>query len=188
MYNQRSQTKLATLLTALAFLFASQGCSKEDDPSTLGGAEISQNVAAPKPCTTVCLVAGKTMYVGTVGAAMAANGDLLVTYNVTKPGVFLLETHLDVFTSEEQLTDAGKVKNGNAAPGQFAFKQSFSLANQQREYTVTVTKAQLLFCGNSRGAVQRRNRLGRLVLHIPSRYRFLGLDDAVFRPQLGRIF
>ena len=143
MYNQRSQTKLATLLTALAFLFASQGCSKEDDPSTLGGAEISQNVAAPKPCTTVCLVAGKTMYVGTVGAAMAANGDLLVTYNVTKPGVFLLETHLDVFTSEEQLTDAGKVKNGNAAPGQFAFKQSFSLANQKQEYTVTVTKAQL---------------------------------------------
>ena len=145
MKNQRSQTKLITLLTALAFLFASQGCSKDDDPSALGGAKISQNTdtAAPTSCPTVCLVAGKTMYVGEVGASMAANGDLLVTYNVTKPGVFLLETHLDVFTSEAQLAADGKVKNGNVAPGQFSFKRSFSLADKQQVYTVTVTKAQL---------------------------------------------
>ena len=144
MNNQRSQTKLATLLTALAFLFASQGCSKEDDPSVLGGAKTSQNqnTVAPKPCTSVCLVAGKNMLVGTVGAAMVGE-DLLVTYNVTKPGVFLLEIHLDVFTSEAQLIADGKVKKGNAAPGQFAFKKSFSLGDQKQEYTVTVPKAYL---------------------------------------------
>ena len=143
MNSQRLQAKLSALLSVLALFLITQSCSKQDDPSALGGAEISQNVAAPTPCTSVCLVAGKTMYVGTVGAAMAANGDLLVTYNVTKPGVFLLETHLDVFINEAQLTAAGKLKNGNAAPGQFAFKQSFSLADQKQVYTVTVTKAQL---------------------------------------------
>lgn len=83
------------------------------------------------------------MLVGTVGASMAANGDLLVTYNVTKPGVFLLETHLDVFTSPAQLQAAGKLKNGNVAPGKLAFKQSFSLATQMQVYTVTVPKADL---------------------------------------------
>ena len=143
MHNQRSQTKLATLLTALAFLFASQGCSKEDDPSTLGGAEISQNVAAPKPCTTVCLVAGQHMLVGTVGAAMAANGDLLVTYNVAKPGVFLLETHLDVFTSIAQLQAARKLSGGGAIPGKMAFKQSFASGARVQTYTVTVPKSYL---------------------------------------------
>jgi len=143
MNSQRLQAKLSALLSVLALFLITQSCSKEDDPSAPGAAEISQNVAAPTPCTSVCLVAGQHMLVGTVGAAMAANGDLLVTYSVTKPGVYLLETHLDVFTSIAQLQAARKLSGGGAIPGKLAFKQSFTLGARVQTYTVTVPKAYL---------------------------------------------
>ena len=72
----------------------------------------------PDPCKQVCLVAGQHMYVGTVDVAEVPEG-LLVTYNVTEPGVYLEEVHLDIFNTPEAFRDAKKVSNGGAIPGKF---------------------------------------------------------------------
>lgn len=79
----------------------------------------------PDPCKQVCLVAGQHMYVGTVDVAEVPEG-LLVTYNVTEPGIYLEEVHLDIFNTPEAFRDAKKVSNGGAIPGKFEYKKSWS--------------------------------------------------------------
>jgi LruC domain-containing protein len=80
-------------------------------------------------------VAGQHDYVGTVDVALDG-GDILVTYRVTKPGVYLKEIHLDIFDSEAELEAAGKLKNGNAVPGKFAIKESFNTNETTKTYRI----------------------------------------------------
>jgi LruC domain-containing protein len=139
--------RIGILLSALSFMLPFQSCTKEEAVEPLAAPGISDAVtsvpppgAVPAACKEVCLVAGQHTYMGTVGAAMQ-DGNLLVTYNVTKANVFLSEVHLDVFSSLEQLKGAHKLSNGGAIPGKFAFKQSWKSTDHVTTYTATIPKA-----------------------------------------------
>jgi LruC domain-containing protein len=122
-------------------MMAFQGCNKQADlVAPDAGSGIQQAVTVPAPCEQVTLVAGQHTAVGTVDVAVS-NGDLYVTYNVTKPGIYLSETHLDVFTSIAQLQAAKKLSGGGAIPGKFAYKQTFTAAARATTYTVVIPKA-----------------------------------------------
>jgi LruC domain-containing protein len=95
---------------------------------------------APATCTSVCLVAGRTMYTGTVDVALDANF-LYVTYNITAPNVYLLETHLDIFDNIDAFRNAKKLSGGGAIPGKFAYKASFSAGARKTSYTATIPRS-----------------------------------------------
>lgn len=98
---------------------------------------LPDGITAPDPCLDVCLVAGQHMYVGTVDVAMM-DGDLYVTYNVTEPGVYLEEIHLDIFTSVDQLKNQKKVSNGGAIPGKFEFHKTWNEADMVTTFTAKI--------------------------------------------------
>jgi len=137
--------KLRQLLALVLVLFAFQSCTKQDElvsPSATSSSDatVSQTPSTPlAPCRQVCLVAGQTMYVGNVGVAMD-NGGLQVTYNITKPNVYLQEVHFDIFTSLDDFRDAKKLSNGGAVPGQFQFKKTWSTNEHVTTYTATIPK------------------------------------------------
>ncbi len=87
------------------------------------------------------------MYVGTVDVTTADGGDLLVTYNITKEGVYLEEVHLDIFSSMEQFKAAKKVSNGGAIPGKFEYKMSWSAEEEITSHTVRIPKDYVDFIG-----------------------------------------
>jgi LruC domain-containing protein len=127
--------KVKLLFSALCFSLAFQSCNKEADTVNPQTSTSDVEVAvAPPPCETVCLVAGQTMNVGTVSTALVGNM-LYVTYNITAPGVSLLETHVDVFDTQANFKAAKKMSGGGAIPGKFAYKNSFSGASNKRTYT-----------------------------------------------------
>ena len=96
----------------------------------------------PDPCKSVCLVAGRHMDVGTVDVAMAGE-DLLVTYNILEPGVYLKEIHLDIFTTVEQFKKCRKLSPGGAIPGKFAYKGCWSSDEQLTNHTVKIPSSYL---------------------------------------------
>ncbi|WP_207423919.1 LruC domain-containing protein [Desertivirga brevis] len=146
--------------TLTAFLFSllllTYSCSKEDpginqeenltELSALSASKGQvQNIpftgTLPAPCIQRCLVAGQKTYVGSIDVAISSNEDILVTYNITKPGIYLMETHTDVFSSMDQFKQEKKVSNGGASPGQFTFKSSWTKGEQKTKHTVVIPKA-----------------------------------------------
>ena len=146
MQRTRPQAKLNLLLSSLLLVLAFQGCTSKDDiispqESRSAKAAIVQELGnVPAPCKQVCLVAGQHMNVGTVDVAMK-DGNVLVTYNVTKPNIYLSEIHLDIFTSLAQLQASKKLSNGGVSPGKFAFKRTWSSTDKVSSYTATIPKA-----------------------------------------------
>jgi LruC domain-containing protein len=137
----RLPIKFHSLVSGLLLMLAFQSCNKQADqvaPSANAGAP--QANTAPASCKQVTLVAGQHIAVGTVDAAVS-NGDLYVTYTVTKPGIYLSEIHLDIFTSIAQLQAAKKLSGGGAIPGKFAYKQVFTTNSKTTTYTVKVPQA-----------------------------------------------
>jgi LruC domain-containing protein len=63
---------------------------------------------------------------------------LYVTYNITAPNVYLLETHADVFKDLAELKAEKKLSGGGAIPGKLAYKNSWSAATKKTSYTVVV--------------------------------------------------
>ena len=108
---------------------------KKENPEPFTG-------TVPDPCKSVCLVAGRHMDVGTVDVAMDGE-DLLVTYNILEPGVYLEEIHLDIFVSIEQLKKCRKLSHGGAIPGKFAYKASWSTDDRLTTHTVKIPASYL---------------------------------------------
>ena len=124
---------------ALGLLFNS--CEKNEVAEDGLNNDLSLKVAVvADPCKEVCLVAGQNMYAGTVVVGKAG-GDVHVTYNLTAPNVYLLEIHLDIFTSVEQLKTMKKLSNGGAIPGKFKFKKAWSAADMKTSYTVVIPES-----------------------------------------------
>ncbi|WP_169515113.1 LruC domain-containing protein [Hymenobacter norwichensis] len=80
------------------------------------------------------------MYTGTVDVALDANF-LYVTYNITAPNVYLLETHLDIFDNIDAFRNAKKISGGGAIPGKFAYKASFTAGARKTSYTATIPRS-----------------------------------------------
>lgn len=148
---------LYLMLCVLLFSASFQSCTKNDlltDGPELGSA-IAQNgsiiptTSLPDPCIQRCLVAGQNMNVGTVDVAVNGAGDLLVTYKITAPNVYLLETNADVFSSVEQFRQEKKLNNGGAVPGKFNFKKIFQSKEKATSYTVVIPKAYVDNYGSS---------------------------------------
>lgn len=94
------------------------------------------------PCKSVCLVAGRHMDVGTVDVAMAGE-DLLVTYNISEPGIYLEEIHLDIFAGIDQFKCHRKLSHGGAIPGKFSFKASWDQDEKIAKHTVKIPASYL---------------------------------------------
>lgn len=135
------------LIAMCGFLLAFSSCQKENlpldaDTSTQAISTNSLNTTAlPTPCIQRSLVAGQNTIVGTVDVAVGQNGDMYLTYNITKPNVYLLEVHADIFKTVEQFKAAKKISGGGAVPGKFKFSSSFSGQSKTTSYTVVVPKA-----------------------------------------------
>jgi LruC domain-containing protein len=132
------------LLSFLLFVLAFQGCTnknnvKPDDQGQMGGiTKIIGSIAGA--CKQVCLVSGQHNYVGAVGV-VTKNGDVLVTYKLTTPNVYLTEVHLDVFNSLAQLQADGKLSSTGVTAGKFAFSHTWTAADKTTTYTATIPKA-----------------------------------------------
>lgn len=145
----RSKNYCIAALTCFTLLLF-QGCKKNEnfspeESSIMRGKpqKIVENpiLETPSPCASTCLVAGQNTNVGSVDVAVNTNGDLLITYNVTKPNIYILETHTDIFKNVEQLKQNKKLSNGGAIPGKFEFKKSFSAGDKITKYTVLIPKS-----------------------------------------------
>ncbi|SFQ76125.1 LruC domain-containing protein [Hymenobacter arizonensis] len=141
----RSLLKKSGLLSLLVLLLASQSCTKKeaevkpDENQTLGGiSKITGSI--PGSCKQVCLVANQSKYVGAVGL-VTRNGELLVTYKLTTPGVYLTEVHLDIFTSLAQLQAAGKLSGAGVVPTKFEVSRTWTPADQTTTFTAIIPKA-----------------------------------------------
>ena len=93
------------------------------------------------PCIQRSLVAGQNTIVGTVDVATGALGEVYLTYNVTKPNVYLLEVHADIFKSIEQFKADKKISSGGAIPGKFKYNNIFTTNSKTTSYTVIIPKA-----------------------------------------------
>lgn len=133
--------RIAVYLAALALLLSTASCKKLDDElmdprsaadsGKAAGGSLASMEGTAEPCKEVCLVAGQHNYVGKVSVFKLDESNIRVTYsldNVAAPGtqIYLKEVHLEVFTSMAKLIEQKKVNNGNAVPGQFTDKKSFS--------------------------------------------------------------
>lgn len=147
----KTNQKISIIFYAFLFSLVFQSCEKDETAdfnpmdtssakSNMGSLEWTNDV--PDPCKEVCLVAGQQMYIGTVEMAMVGE-DLLVTYNISEPNIYLLEVHLDVFSNLDELKADKKISNGGAIPGKFAFKKSWSAKDMVTSYTVMVPEAYL---------------------------------------------
>jgi len=136
------QVKLGLLVSFLLVLLAFQSCKKDGNssPGSDPTAATSGTSSIPGSCKQVCLVAGQRTYVGAVGV-VTKNGDIVVTYKVTKPNVFLTETHLDIFSSLAQLQADGKLTSGGVVPSKFTFSHAWNAADKATTYTTTIPKA-----------------------------------------------
>lgn len=132
--------KFKALFSALCLSLAFQSCNKDAESILPSQTSSSEAMVAPATCASVCLVAGQRMYTGTVDVALDANY-LYVTYNITAPNVYLLETHLDVFDNIDAFRNAKKISGGGAIPGKFAYKASFSAGIRKNSYTATIPRS-----------------------------------------------
>lgn len=136
------QIRFGLLLSFLVVLLAFQSCKKDTNtakPGTDAAIPVG-TVSIPNACKQVCLVANQRTYVGAVGV-MTKNGDVLVTYKLGKPNVYLTEVHVDIFATLAQLQAAQKLGNEGAIANKFAFTQAWNAADKMTTYTVTVPKA-----------------------------------------------
>ena len=125
------------LIGGLFAALSIQSCNKESE--SIAPNAITNDVVSTAPvCKQVSLVAGQHTLAGNVSVGVATNGDLQVTYNVTQAGVYLSETHLDLFTDVNQFKKDKKISGGGAIPGKFAFKQSFSNGSRTTSYTAVI--------------------------------------------------
>ncbi|MBU0697321.1 MAG: DUF4842 domain-containing protein [Bacteroidetes bacterium] len=106
---------------------------------TTSGLNLTSQV--PSPCIQRSLVAGQNTIVGVVDVAMGNQGDLYLTYNITKPNVYILEAHADIFKSIEQFKNDKKISGGGAVPGKFQFRNAFTTQSKTTSYTVIIPKA-----------------------------------------------
>lgn len=113
------------------------GCEKSYDEAVTTELSLKDHHIMVDPCKEVCLVAGQHMYVGNVMVG-EDGGDLYVTFNITEADVYLLETHVDIFLSEEQFKADKKISNGGAIPGKFNFKKSWNESDMMTSYTVKI--------------------------------------------------
>lgn len=158
MKNLQNLWRVSLMLLVFAAFFV-QSCDEADQnltpnqldselskaPQRTGSDWMEFGGQLPDPCKSVCLVAGQHDYVGTVDVAM--DGDyLLVTYNVTEPDVYLLEVHLEIFTSIEELKGLKKISGGGAIPGKFDYKKSWSEGDMITMHTVKIPLAGLDDC------------------------------------------
>ncbi len=129
-------------------LMALSSCQK--DFSTPDQSAISKTVTAggltltsqiPTPCIQRSLVAGQNTIVGTVDVAMGNQGELYLTYRITKPNVYLLEVHADIFRSIQQFQQDKKITGGGAVPGKFQYANAFTTQSKTTSYTVIIPKA-----------------------------------------------
>lgn len=141
MNTNRTPIKISWLVSALALALSFQSCNKEDKSAMPSPTAASQaQGAVVVPCKEVCLVAGQNTRVGTVGVGV--DGDnIVVTYTITAPNVYLMEAHVDLFDNLADFGRARKLSGGGAIPGKFAFQQSFSSGSRTTTYTATIPKA-----------------------------------------------
>ncbi|MBC8051654.1 MAG: DUF4842 domain-containing protein [Sphingobacteriaceae bacterium] len=134
-------------ISALSFLFLFlSGCQKEvftePAPNQSGvSKQVNRTSSVPEPCIQRCLVAGQNTNIGTVDISLSDNGDIFITYNITKPNIYLLEVHSDIFSSLQKFKQDKKLNSGGAIPGKFAFANSWQAKAKITSYTVTVPKA-----------------------------------------------
>jgi len=119
----------------LGFVFNS--CENNLDETASDDVSLKNHHIMVDPCKEVCLVAGQHMYVGNVMVG-EDDGDIYVTFNITEPEIYLLETHVDIFLSETQFKADKKISNGGAIPGKFKFKKSWSMGEMMTSYTVMI--------------------------------------------------
>lgn len=135
------------LIAMCGALLAFSSCQKEisiPQDSTVSNAVSSTGLsltALPEPCIQRSLVAGQNTIVGIVDVAVAVNGDMYLTYNITKPNVYLLEIHSDIFKTVDQFRRDKKISGGGAVPGKFKFANSFTSSSKTTSYTVVIPKA-----------------------------------------------
>lgn len=139
MHTPALPAKFRMLFSALCLSLTFQSCNKEVETVLPTQSSTADVTTVPATCKSVCLVAGRTMYVGTVDVALDANY-LYVTYNITKPGVYLLETHADIFDTQQNFRNAKKLSGGGAIPGKFAYKASWRASDRKTSYTVTIPR------------------------------------------------
>jgi len=146
--------KFQALAVGLLLVGVMQGCNKEADQIAPDASALAQDCGTPSVptptdfCKQVSLVSGHTA-VGTVGIKMRSNGDALVSYNITTPGIYLTEANLDVFTSLAQLRNAGKVTSWGAFPSRFAFDEAWSSRSRVTTYTFVVPRNYINQCGGA---------------------------------------
>ncbi len=144
---QRWSSYVAVLASVILLTF--QSCQKDEyfdgDPNLLAAKKDAipgANLANPaESCFSACLVAGKNQNVGSVNVGVAESGDLIVTYIITAPNIYLLETHTDIFSSVDQFKNDGKASNGGAIPGKFAYKKTWSGKDKATTYSVIIPKS-----------------------------------------------
>ncbi len=124
-------------LSLMVLGLMNQSC--KDDDIELPDAETLKDLVIEYPCKEVCLVAGQHMQVGSVIVSQDGD-DILVTYNITESGVYLLETHLDIFANLEQFDAAEKLGDEGPIPGRFEFKKSWKASDMTTSYTVAIPK------------------------------------------------
>jgi len=125
--------------------------STDKDKTPENGQIIEWTDDVTDACKTVCLVAGKHMEVGLVDVTIEGE-DLLVTYNILEPGIYLEEVHLDIFTSIEQFKSAKKISGGGAIPGKFKYKKSWSSDEKVAVHSVKIPKSYIAkITGNDEG-------------------------------------
>lgn len=139
--------KIAFVFMALT-VFIVQSCNESDQNVVPELADelskpaqnswISDPLEVPDPCLDVCLVAGQHMNVGNVETSIDEEGNLYVSYNIYEPDIYLLEVHLEIFSSIEELKDSKKISNGGAIPGKFDYKMSWSAEEMVTSHTVKI--------------------------------------------------
>nr|GFC22398.1 hypothetical protein [Tanacetum cinerariifolium] len=142
MYLARLKAGAGLLLSALAFSFTLQSCSKKasDLPSPVTQATEQADFASLQSGATslscsqsACLIAGGRTNVGTVGTQLDGKGNLLITYTSS---VRIEEVHADVFSTLNAFSASGKMFLGNPIPSRFAYEQS--ACRSVYTYTLTV--------------------------------------------------
>lgn len=131
---------LAMVIPMLLVLLAS-GCSQSSDPIQ-SQPTFPDLTNAPmgieNPCglvTTVALLAGQTIDVGTV--TIANDGaNLCVTY-ATTGNWYLTENHLDIALSPDEIPQTG---SGNPRPGQFTYSHVLTTPVQSDEHCFTLAE------------------------------------------------
>lgn len=147
MKNVTSTQKLGWAAIALSLIFSLPGCSKDEalEPeiqTSIASLKTSNHYfsgEAPRPCMVRTLVAGQKTPVGLVEVA-EVSGDLLVSYKITQPDLYLLEIQTDAFRDLEQLKTEKKLSKGGAIPGKFAFKSAWTESEKVTRYTVLIPK------------------------------------------------